>query len=514
MNTLIRKKIILHLLDCAPKSANKVADEIGESLVAIEDQLTTLLSENICAKENQNELDQYIIGKDIETFAQLVQEFLSNKEEHREQIEQFITSEYYLTRIDFELVDYVLSRFYLNSIYQADEEKEGIRRILHVSPSALLFALHNDTDKFRESWAHWNQLNPTDATLDWFTQILRSDFSTQLSEGLIADMSVPAYSILYAKLQIRVAIQRTQVSLATLHGRYIDAMIGGNFSLSRAAEDLRAGQLVSYIDPMNICYDGMAFLHLDEFQAALENFDKALSAVQDPIQRAIILNGKGVTFLRLKQYQKAIEYFEVGVKLDSDGKLPELRENKRLAEERLTHATDKANLTERTQVDFIRGQSVPFEETRLYEFKEIRGRNPVKSVTNTADEYAVAFLNREGGRIFWGVRDDRTIVGVPLDGQQRDEVRRKVSEKLGSIDPPISVEDWQLEFHDVYDLQGEVVEDLWVIELVVPSPQKRDVFYTDGRELFVKTEGGKQKLSGPQITEFILSRFQNGTETD
>ena len=515
MDTVIRKKVVLCLINCDFKSANEIATEIDESLASVEDQLIALVSENICEKANQNEADQYIVRKDIKTFAQLVQEFLSDKEEHKEQIEQFITSKYYFARIDFELVDYILSRFYLNSIYQADEEKEGIRRILHVSPSALLFALHNDTDKFRESWAHWNQLNSTDATLDWFTQILRSDFGTRLSEGLIADMSVPAYSILYAKLQIRVAIQRTQVSLATLHGRYIDAMTGGNFSLFRAAEDLRAGQLVSYIDPMNICYDGMAFLHLDEYQAALENFDKALGVVQDPIQKAIILNGKGVTFLRLKQYQKAIEYFEVGIKLDSAGKLSELHENKRLAEERLIHATDRAKLTEPTQVDFIQGQAVPFEETRLYEFKEIRGRNPVGSVTNTADEYAVAFLNGEGGRIFWGVRDrDRITVGVNLNNQQRDEVRRKVSEKLGAVQPPISVEDWQLELHSVYDLNRETIEDLWVVELLAPPLQRKDVFYTGSGELHVKTEGGKKKLLGPEGTEFIRRHFQSSTETD
>ena len=483
MDDLIRKKVVLCLLDCDSKPANEITNEIGESLAAIEEQLTALVSENICEKINHDEINHYVVKKDIETFAQLVQEFLSDNGEYTEQIEQFITSKYYFARIDFELVDYILSRFYLNSIYQADEEKEGIRRILHVSPSALLFALHNDTDKFRESWTHWNQLNPTDVTLDWFTQILRSDFGARLSEGLIADMNVSAYGILHAKLQIRVVIQRTQVSLATLHGRYIDAMTGGNFSLFRAAEDLRAGQLVSYIDPMNICYDGMAFLHLDEFQAALENFDKALSAVQNPIQKAIILNGKGVTFLRLKQYQKAIEYFEIGIKLDSEGKLPELRENKRLAEEHLIHATDKAKLTEPTQVNFIHGQSVPFEETRLYEFKEVKGRNPAGSITNTADEYAVAFLNSEGGRIFWGVRDsDRITVGVTLDERQRDDVRTQVSAKLPSIQPAISVEDWQLEFHQIHNLHGEIIEDLWVVELLVPPLQeKRHFLYKQRR---------------------------------
>ena len=137
-------------------------------------------------------------------------------------------------------------------------------------------------------------------------------------------------------------------------------MTGGNFSLFRAAEDLCAGQLVSYVDPMNLCYDGVAFLHLGEFQTAFENFDKALSVLQYPIQKAIVLNNKGWTFLRLRQYQKAIECFEEGITLDSEGEISELRENKKLAEERLTHATDRANLTEPTQIRFCSGSTRAF----------------------------------------------------------------------------------------------------------------------------------------------------------
>ena len=118
MDNLIRKKIVLSLLDSDPKSANEIANEIGESLATVEDQLTALLSENICDKVSQDEINQYVVRKDIETFAQLVKEFLSDKEEHRvelfanldEEIGRFITSEYYFTRIDNQLVNYVLRR--------------------------------------------------------------------------------------------------------------------------------------------------------------------------------------------------------------------------------------------------------------------------------------------------------------------------------------------------------------------------------------------------------------------
>ena len=515
MENLVRKKVILCLLDCDPKPANEIAAEIDESLVSVEDQLAALVSENICEKINQDGTDRYVVKKNIETFAQLVKEFLSNKEEHTGQIEQFITSEYYLTRIDTELLNYVLTRFYLDSIYQTDETKEGILRILLASPSALLFALHSDTTIFSELQSNWDHLDASDETREWFVQILHSQFMTPLLEILIADMKVITYGLLYAKLQLRIVKTSIEVSLATVDGKYVEARGGGKFSLFRAAEALRAGQLTSAVDPMIFSENGVALLHLGEFQDAIEHFDKALNAVQHPIQKAMVLNNKGITFLRFKQYRKAIECFEESIRFDTESQLSELHKNKQVAEEYLALATDADNLTKPTQIRFIQGQPVPFEETRFYEFKEIKGRNPADSITNTADEYAVAFLNLEGGRIFWGVRDsDRITVGVLLDERRRDDVRRKVSEKLWGIRPPINDEDWDIEFHNVYDLQGNTVEDLWVVELVISPQQEKEVFYTNSGELFVKTPGGKQKLLGPQVTEFIRGRLQNETETE
>ena len=515
MNNLIRKKVILCLLDSGPKSADEIAGEIGESLATVADQLTALVSENICEEIRQDAIIQYVVRKDVETFAQLVKEFLSNVEEHKQETEHFITSEHYFSIIDYELVNYVINRFRLDLVYQTDEEKKALGRILLASPSALFFALHDDTTIFSELWSNWNQLDSSDSTRDWFTGILCSQFQTPLLEKLIADMKVSTYGILYAKLQIRAATLTTKVSLATMDGKYVEIITGGHFSLFRTTEDLRAGQLISYVDPIDQSNTGLAWIHLGEFQAALKDFNTALNVVQNPIQKATVLNNKGVVFLRLEQYQKAIECFEEGIVFDSDGEIPLLRENKQIAEECLTRATDRDNLTQPTQIRFVQGQPVPFEETRFYEFKEIMGSNPARSITNDSDEYAVAFLNREGGRIFWGVRDsDRITIGVTLNESKRNETRTKVSEKLGAIRPPISPEDWQLAFHNVYDSQGGIVDDLWVIELAVPSPQRREVFYTGSGKLFVKTEGGKKKLQGPEATEFILRHLQNDTDAD
>ena len=80
---------------------------------------------------------------------------------------------------------------------------------------------------------------------------------------------------------------------------------------------------------------------------------------------------------------------------------------------------------------FIINQPVSIEETLYHEFKEVKGPNAVKAITNTADEYVVAYLNSDGGSTYWGIRDsDRIVVGVPLNFKQRDELNKVVTSKL------------------------------------------------------------------------------------
>jgi predicted HTH transcriptional regulator len=139
--------------------------------------------------------------------------------------------------------------------------------------------------------------------------------------------------------------------------------------------------------------------------------------------------------------------------------------------------------------------------------KEIRGGNPVNSIVNASDEYAVAFLNSEGGRIYWGIRDlDRVVIGVRLNYEQRDRVRRDVTSKLNQIEPRVDPSQYRIEVHEILDEFGSRIPDLCVVELVVPAANSRDPYFTEGGEAWVKVDGGKQKLKGVVLTEFIKSR--------
>lgn len=154
---------------------------------------------------------------------------------------------------------------------------------------------------------------------------------------------------------------------------------------------------------------------------------------------------------------------------------------------------------------FNLGTPVRRDESRHIEFKEVKGKNPVRAIVNAADEYAVAFLNSEGGRVLWGVRDtDGVVVGVALSPSERDLLRRDVTNKLCSIQPQIDPTQFRLELHALGSPGS--TEDLFVVELISPRIDASEPFYTGSHDVFVHLDGVKMRLSGPQLTAWIKQR--------
>jgi len=171
-----------------------------------------------------------------------------------------------------------------------------------------------------------------------------------------------------------------------------------------------------------------------------------------------------------------------------------------------SYASVITGLEQALQQKFFLHRPLQIEETRHYEFKEIKGASPVNRIKDAADEYVVAFLNSEGGRIYWGIRDsDRVVVGVRLTYAQRDEIRRVVTEKLTKIQPAVAPTAYRIELHQVYD--QDVIPDLYVVEIVVPRVSSTELYFTGKGDAWVKTDGGKKRLMGPEILEEYRRRL-------
>jgi hypothetical protein len=159
---------------------------------------------------------------------------------------------------------------------------------------------------------------------------------------------------------------------------------------------------------------------------------------------------------------------------------------------------------QRAFADFAYGQPSGLEEDDSTELKEVNSADPVRAIANTADEYAVAFLNGSGGSIYWGFRDsDAVAVGVMLTQADRDRLKRVVFDKLNSIQPQIDPTRFQF---DLQQLATETNEELYVIRLAVPSGGGMDPYFTGSHEAFVRLNGINKKLTGPQLTNWIRHR--------
>jgi hypothetical protein len=105
-----------------------------------------------------------------------------------------------------------------------------------------------------------------------------------------------------------------------------------------------------------------------------------------------------------------------------------------------------------------------------------------------------------------GIRDsDRVVVGVRLTYAQRDEIRRVVTEKLTKIQPAVAPTAYRIELHQVYD--QDVLSDLYVVEVTVPRVSSTDLYFTSKGDAWVKTDGGKKRLIGPEILEEYRRRL-------
>lgn len=158
---------------------------------------------------------------------------------------------------------------------------------------------------------------------------------------------------------------------------------------------------------------------------------------------------------------------------------------------------------------FVIDRPVEIEETRHYEFKQIKGGKPLDTIKNTCDEYVVAFLNSAGGRIFWGIRDsDRHAIGITLLSGERDGLRKIVTNQLHQIKPPISPTAYQVNLYPVYEDETceREVADRYIVEIVAPRVFGKDLYSTGSGQVFVKTDSGKKLLSFQEVQDEIRRR--------
>lgn len=165
---------------------------------------------------------------------------------------------------------------------------------------------------------------------------------------------------------------------------------------------------------------------------------------------------------------------------------------------------DDLELTNRDlNYDFTEGCLCGLEEDLTTEFKEVKGLNPTKSIQNLVDEYILAFLNSEGGSIFWGINDDGVVKSLKLTAELRDDINKAINLKINTIQPSIDPTQIKVSFHKVINSNNG-----YVLEVNVPKSNSLGLHFNTSGNTWVRLNGCKQKLQGVALQEYIIQRVQ------
>lgn len=171
------------------------------------------------------------------------------------------------------------------------------------------------------------------------------------------------------------------------------------------------------------------------------------------------------------------------------------------------------------QIKFIQDKIFYKEEGKYVEFKKVESQKPVNKIVDHAEEYIIGFLNASvEGYLYLGINDSGEMRGITLSRSERDEIQKKIIDKLTNIDPVIPPSCYAVDIHFVHDAKYKQIEDLCIVQIQVSQIEEDYLYKTSGGiHWLYETKGGSNylkkassciKLNNQQIEQEIRYRHQ------
>lgn len=143
------------------------------------------------------------------------------------------------------------------------------------------------------------------------------------------------------------------------------------------------------------------------------------------------------------------------------------------------------------------------EESRHWEFKSMENSNSHSLAGNIAcycDKYMNSFLNGDGGCMLLGIADDSTVFGVHLDQHHRDVLNREVDAIAHKSHPPIDGEDYNVDYHQVFNGKGQLLKNCFVVSVSVSKGSKH-LYKTTKGEMWIRYDGSTRQMTAEMVAE-------------
>ena len=314
INLQARTKVIQSLSDMTFKKIEDISQEIKESATDVKMALSNLLEEGVLSK---NEDDEFTLSNEFDIFLRLIKEFLADDVDY-----SFFKSEYVQINIDDRLIKYLESRFYLEF---EKEMRDGLYKLLAVSPSALYEALFCPTDFYRTGYEQIKGGDFSDEVVGKSREVGISRLMANLVQKLIFDINNSKFKGILSEKEIKGYRLIVEVKLATLNELYLAIKTDNTIHIVNVTGSVKAGELLTG-DTAALLESARVLTQLGETQKALEEYQKVIDEFSDPGSLKVTWNNKGLLFETLKNYEEAIICYDKALEYDPTQK--ELHYNK------------------------------------------------------------------------------------------------------------------------------------------------------------------------------------------
>lgn len=304
INLQARTKVIQSLSDMTFKKIEDISQEINESSTDVKMALSNLLKEDVLSKNEDNE---FTLSNEFDIFLRLIKEFLSDGVDY-----SFFKSKYVQMNINVRLIKHLESRFYLEF---EKEIRDGLYKLLAVSPSALYEALFCPTDFYRTGYEQIKGSDFSDEVVGKSREVGISRLMANLTQKLIFDINNSKFKEVLSEKEIKGYRLIVEAKLATLNELYLAIKTDITIHMVNVTGGIKAGELLSG-DAAALLEFAMVSINLGETQKALEEYQKVIDGFSDPDSLKVAWNNKGLTFAILENYEEAIICYEKALECD------------------------------------------------------------------------------------------------------------------------------------------------------------------------------------------------------
>lgn len=159
---------------------------------------------------------------------------------------------------------------------------------------------------------------------------------------------------------------------------------------------------------------------------------------------------------------------------------------------------------------YVYGEELKSYEDRRTEFKSCttRGFN-VNIAADLVAPYVSAFLNTEGGTLFYGISDNGRVSGVLLTRKLRDLFVLTMDCNINRFTPHLSSDEYSIRFVNVLNPQKVRINDLYVIVIKVNKSKISEIYFTHKNEAFIKRDASISQLKGQALLKFYEKKRDN-----